>query len=185
MGKPGTFKKINRQDATITPFKVFKSWRYDDTGSLDASGIDRLVAIKPNQAVYSGNVVTLETWQREFDSASLLVNSNNEKEAAVVWYSLNHLYYKRAGVPFDTFGYADPAAIERTIFDEASVISIPQKFFGEQIKPGSVKLRLKNSQLNTVSMSLYDDGKGNLIDSSLSSSISNEILNLGFNSSTY
>ena len=185
MGKPGVFKRINGQDKNITPFKVYKSWRYDTTSSLDSDNIDRLVAIKPNPALYSGNKVTLDTWQRQLDSSSLLVNIANNKEASMIWYSLNHLYYKRAGQPFETFGYADPQAIERTIFNEASVISIPQKKFGETIKPGSVKLRFKNTQLNTVTMSLYDDGKGNLIDSALSASVSGEVLYLGFNSSTY
>lgn len=185
MGKPGVFKRIDNQDKTITPFKVYKSWRYDNTSSLDNDNIDRLVAIKPNPETYSGNKVTLDTWQRQLDSSSLLVNIANNKEASMIWYSLNHLYYKRAGQPYETFGYADPQAIERTIFNEASVISIPQKKFGESIKPGSVKLRFKNTQLNTVTMSLYDDGKGNLIDSALSASVAGEILYLGFNSSTY
>ena len=185
MGKPGVFKRIDSQDKTITPFKVYKSWRYDNTSSLDNDNIDRLVAIKPNLALYSGNKVTLDTWQRQLDSSSLLVNIPNNKEASMIWYSLNHLYYKRAGQPFETFGYSDPQAIERTIFNEASVISIPQKKFGESIKPGSVKLRFKNTQLNAITMSLYDDGKGNLIDSALSASVSGEVLYLGFNSSTY
>ncbi len=185
MGKPGVFKRIDSQDKTITPFKVYKSWRYDNTSSLDNDNIDRLVAIKPNPATYSGNKVTLDTWQRQLDSSSLLVNLANNKEASMIWYSLNHLYYKRAGRPYETFGYADPQAIERTIFNEASVISIPQKKFGETIKPGSVKLRFKNTQLNTITMSLYDDGKGNLIDSALSASVAGEIVYLGFNSSTY
>jgi len=185
MGKPGVFKKISEQDRNITPFKVYKSWRYESTSSLDSSGIDRLVAIKPNSAKYAGAKVTLDTWQTKFDSSSILINSANDKEASLIWYSLNHLYYKRAGMPFETFGYSDPAVIERTIFNEAAVISIPQKQFGELIKPGSVKLNLKNSQLNSISMSLYDDGNGNLIDSALSSSISNEILYLGFNAMTY
>ena len=185
MGKPGVFKRIDSQDKTITPFKVYKSWRYDNTSSLDNDNIDRLVAIKPNLALYSGNKVTLDTWQRQLDSSSLLVNIPNNKAASMIWYSLNHLYYKRAGQPFETFGYADPQAIERTIFNEASVISIPQKKFGESIKPGSVKLRFKNTQLNTVTMSLYDDGKGNLIDSALSASVAGEVVYLGFNSSTY
>ena len=185
MGKEGVFKKINEQNKNITPFKVFKSWRYESTSSLDSSGIDRLVAIKPDNTKFDGGKVTLDTWQTAFDSSSLLINKANDMEAALVWYSLNHLYYKRAGVPYETFGYADPAAIERTIFDEAAVISIPQRQFGESIKPGTVKLHLQNSQLNSISMSLYDDGKGNLIDSTLSSSISNEILYLGFNAMTY
>jgi hypothetical protein len=185
MANPGVFKKISEQDRNITPYKVYRSWRYESTSSLDSSGIDRLVAIKPNPLTYDGAKVTLDTWQTELDSSSLYINSANDKEASLIWYSLNHLYYKRAGRPFETFGYADPAAIERTIFDEASVLSIPQKQFGESIKPGSVKLILQNSQLYPNSMSLYDDGKGNLIDSALSSSISNEILYLGFNAMTY
>lgn len=185
MGKPGVFKRINGADKTITPFKAYKSWRYATTSSLSSDGLDRLVAIKPNPEKFSGNRVTLDTWQTEFDSGSILINTYNDKEASLVWYSLNHLYYKRAGKPFETFGYSDPYAIERTIFDEASIISIPQKKFGEGIKPGSVKLHLKNSALNAVTMSLIDDGKGNLIDTELSGSISHELLYLGFNSMTY
>jgi len=185
MGNPGAFKKIGNQDQTITPFKAFKSWRYETTTSLDTSGIDRLVAIKPDPRVYAGNKVTLDTWQRELDSGSLLVNSANIKEASLMWYSINHLYYKRAGRPFETFGYSDPYAIERTLFDEASIISIPQKQFGESIKPGSVKLHLTNTALSDTSMSFADDGKGNLIDLALPNPVDQELLYLGFNSSTY
>ena len=184
MGKPGVFKKINDQDKTITPFKVHRSWSYTNTASLEIDGIRRLAAIKPNPAVYSGNKVTLDSWQTQADSASLLINTTLDSEASMVWYSLNHLYYKRAGKPFETFGYSDPAAIERTIFDEASVISIPQTKFGESIQPGSVILNFYNNVSNT-SMSFVDDGNGNLIDTELSSSISNELLYLGFNAMTY
>jgi hypothetical protein len=185
MGKPGVFKRISGQDKTITPFKVYKSWRYESTSSLDADNIDRLEAIQPNPLKYTGNRVTLDTWQTENDSGSILINTANDKEASLIWYSLDHLYYKRAGKPAETFGYADPQAIERTIFPNASVISIPQKNFGESIKPGSVKLVLKNSAINSTTMSFVDDGKGNLIDTELSGSIPGEILYLGFNSMTY
>lgn len=185
MGKPGAFKKINLQDRSITPFKVYKSWSYTTTASLDTANIDRFAAIKPNPKSFSGGRVTLNTSQLAADSSSLLVNFTNHKEAALMWHSLNHLYYKRAGQPYETFGYADPAAIERTIFDNAAIISVPQKIFGESIKPGSVKLNFQNTQLNSEVVNLIDDGKGNLIDTALSSSISGEVLYLGFNSSTY
>ena len=184
MGKPGVFKKINDQDKTITPFKVHRSWSYTNTASLEIDGIRRLAAIKPNPAIYSGNKVTLDSWQTQAESASLLINTSLDSEASMVWYSLNHLYYKRAGKPYETFGYTDPAAIERTIFDDASVISIPQVKFGESIQPGSVILNFYNNVSNT-SMSFVDDGKGNLIDTSLSNPISNELLYLGFNAMTY
>ena len=184
MGKPGVFKKIDERDKSFRPFKAYRSWSYTTTSSIDADNVDRLLAIKPDPSVYSGNKVTLDSWQTQSESGSLLVNIANDKEASVIWYSLNHLYYKRAGKPSETFGYADPAAIERTIFDEASVISIPQRKFGEKVKPGSVRWNMTNSTTN-ISMSLYDDGKGNLIDSDLAAPISNELLYLGFNAMTY
>jgi hypothetical protein len=185
MSKPGAFKRIPERDKTITPFKVFKSWRFETSSSLDQYGIDRLAAIKPDERLFEGHPVAFGHWTTIKDTGSFLVNTRNDKEASLIWYSINHLYYKRANIPYDTFGYSDINKVERTIFDEASVISVPQQLYGEQIKPGSVRLYLKNSQLNNVSMSLYDDGKGNLIDRALSSSISNELLYLGFNVHTY
>jgi hypothetical protein len=184
MGKPGVFKRINGQDQTITPFKVYKSWRYTSTVDLQNDGIDLLYALKPDPTVYSGNKVTLDTWQTSLDTGSYLINTANDKSAAVMWHSLNHLYYKRAGNPAETFGYSDPYTIERTLFNEAMVYSIPQRKFGEAIKPGTVKLNFKPA-LMTTSMSLVDDGKGNLIDTALSSSISGEVLHLGFDAMTY
>lgn len=185
MSKPGVFKQLNAQDASITPFQVYKSWRYDTSSSIDNSGILRLTALKPDIRKYSGNKVSLDTWQENLDSASLLVNSANNKEASIIWYSLNHLYYKRAGQSFNTFGYSDPYAIERTIFDKATVLSIPQAIHGESIKPGSVALTLSASVQYSNSINFIDDGKGNLIDTELSSSISGQLLYLQFNSLTY
>jgi hypothetical protein len=185
MGKTGVFKKISSKDQTVTPFKVYKSWKYTTTSSLQTDGIDMLYALKPNSSVYSGNKVTLDTWQTLLDSGSLLINKANDKPASLIWYSLNHLYYKRAGKPSEIFGYADPYAIERTLFDEALVFSIPQTKFGEAIKPNSVYLKFRNTATNTTHVILKDDGKGNLIDTELSSSISNKVLHIGFDTMTY
>jgi hypothetical protein len=185
MSAPGTFKTIANQDATITPFKVYKSWAYSTTSSLDADGLDRLVAIKPNYNTYDGNKVTLDSWQTLLDTGSYLINAANSKEASVIWYSLDHLYYKRDGKPYETFGYADPFAIERTLFDVANVISVPQKKLGEGIKPNSVVLRYTAPTINSATVYLTDDGKGNLIDTTLSSSVSNQILYVGFDQLTY
>jgi len=186
MGKPGVFKRINDRDKTITPFKVYKSWTFTSLNQLTGSNIDRLTAIKPNPDKYSGNKATISaSWEMRSDSASLFINYANGKPASLIWYSLDHLYYKRAGRPSETFGYADPASIQRNLYNEASVLSVPQVRFGESIKPGSVIWRMQNARLNAQSMSLVDDGKGNLIDTALSSSISHELLYLNFNTSTY
>jgi hypothetical protein len=181
----GIFKKISDRDVTIEPFKVYKSWAFETTGSLETYGIDRLAAIKPNSPNYTGNIVTISSSQVNTDSASLLLNTSNNKEASIIWYSLNHLYYKNAANPYDTFGNPDPYSIERTLFDEASVLSVPQKRFGEKIKPKSVILQLQNNSLSTGLINLVDDGNGNLIDTALSSSISNQILYLRTNEETY
>lgn len=181
----GVFKNINSEDRRVNPFRAYKSWSYPTTASIDSSEVNRLVAIKPNPNVFSGNKVTLDTNQRKLDTGSNLINIADDKESSVIWYSLNHLYYKRPFVPSETFGNSNPYAIERTLFKEASVISVPQRILGESIKPGSVVLNFVNSQLNTGNVNLIDDGNGNLIDTALSSSISGEVLYLGFNDSTY
>lgn len=185
MPKPGVFKRIDSRDQSITPFQVYKSWRFESTSSLTEYNLQRYAAIKPDRNQYTGNIITLEPWQRDDDTGSMLINTENNKEAGLMWYSIDHLFYKRSNEPYKTFGMTDPYTIERSLYDEASIISIPQKIYGEGIKPNSVKLRLKNNLLSSTTMSLVDDGYGNLIDLELSSSITNQLLYLGFNTATY
>lgn len=169
MAKPGVFKTLNAQDIIVAPFKAYKSWKYATTSSVDSDGIDRLVAIKPNPSLYSGNKVTLDTEEVLFESASAFVNERNNKEASLMWYGAQHIF--------------ETSTINSTIYDEATIISIPQSKVGEGIKPGSVKL---NYQIDIFSeVNLIDDGNGNLIDTALSSSISNEVLQLTFDHTTY
>jgi hypothetical protein len=185
MAKPGVFKTIQDTDSTITSFKVYKSWGYQDSASLDSDNIDRIVAIKPNKDLYTGNKVTLNTVQTNADSASYLVNISNNQTASVMWYSLNHLYYQRVNKPYDTFGSIDDFESKRRLYNEASIISVPQRKFGETIKPESVRLNLIAPALHSTTMSLEDDGHGNLIDTALSESISNQVVYLGFNDYDY
>jgi len=168
MSKSGVFKTIQPRDYSVTPFKVYKSWRYADTGSMETDGVLRLTALKPNRAAYNGNKVTLDTWQVHEDPASFQINSNG-LEPSLLWYSLDHLYYKRAGQPYETFGPTDHNRIERSLFDYASVIVVPQKKFGEAIRPGSVSLEYTSSLLGNAK--LIDDEEGNLIDPTISGSI--------------
>ena len=180
----GVFKSIDGRDKTITPFKVYKSWEFSSSSSLDSYGIHRMVAIKPNIKVFSGNLVTLDSAQVNSDTGSYLINISNDKASSVIWYSLNHLYYKRAGIPYDTFGNTDHQQIQRNLYQDALVFSIPQLCMGEGLRPGSVSLNLTPSG-SRLPINLIDDGKGNLIDTALSSSISNEVFYLRLNESTY
>jgi hypothetical protein len=188
--KPGVFKRIDSRDRNVTPFKVYKSYQFTSTSSLDSEGLGRLTAVKPNPRLYFGNKVTLQCRQN-IESASALINHYVSKSASEIYYSIDHLYYKRSGKPYETFGYSDPVMIEKALYDNAFVISIPQKKFGERIKANSVRFTYTGSlgdatyYTSPVSFSLYDDGYGNLIDESLPAKISNEIFYLGFNDLTY
>ena len=129
MSKPGAYKRIAERDMTVTPFKMYKSWRFTTTSSLDVYGVDRLAAIKPDERLFEGKPVTLGFQTTNKDTGSFLINTKNDKEASLIWYSIDHLYYKRNGAPYETFGYTDVTKIERMLSDEASVISIPQKLW--------------------------------------------------------
>jgi hypothetical protein len=188
--KTGVFKRIDSRDRSITPFKVYKSFQFTSTSSMDTEGLLRLTAIKPNPKLYAGGVVTLYARQN-VESASALINNNISKSASEIYYSIDHLYYKRANKPYENFGYSNPTVSDRKLYDNAMVISIPQQKYGERIKANSVQLSYTGSlgdsstYVTPVSFSLSDDGYGNLIDSNLPDKISNEIFYLGFNDLTY
>lgn len=186
---PGVFKTISNQDKNITDFKVYKSWSFTSTSSLSASGLVRAVAIKPDRRVFSGNKVTLDTYQLNRDTGSYLFNTSSQQPASMLWYNLDHLYYKRTEQPYEHFGTNQK---DRKLYNEASVIFVPQQVFGEGIKPGSVHLDLDYTIYTvadlleqTISWNLQDDGKGNLIDTSLSSSVATSLLHIGFDTLSY
>ena len=92
----------------------------------------------------------------------------------------------KADVPstIKSYNYIEHALNPSSSFelqDTATVISIPQNKFGEEIKPGSVEINFTDlSDYNNYT--LIDDGLGNLIDTSLPPSfkLTNKILSLGF-----
>ena len=173
----GIFKTISNQDRTQVPFKAYKNWEYSDANTLQTYGSGVMTAIKPNKNVYSGNVVPIGVIPSSLDYASNYTNVyGNEATASVLWYSLNHLYYKGDGQPFDTFGNANHGQIYRRIYTDANVISLAQRTIGEGIKPGSFTFQASSSTYPAeFSFNLVDDGKGNLIDTNISSSISNQV----------
>jgi hypothetical protein len=176
MAQPGVFKSIKPADKSITPFKVYKSWRYN-LSNID-SGSNLLSGIKPDTSQQSGHVITLESAEQLQDSSSYLLNLDN-RPAGVIYYSLDHLYYKLSKEPSNTFGYSSTNLSK--LFDKASVISVNQSIFGESIRPISVKL---NYTASGMSASLVDNGHGSLIDTALPTPLSS-ILPLSFNTTTY
>jgi hypothetical protein len=176
MAQPGVFKSIKPADRSITPFKVYKSWRYDL--STIESGSNLFGAVKPDTSQQSGNVITLESTEQLQDSSSYLINAD-DRPAGVIYYSLDHLYYKLSNQPSNTFGYSSTNVSK--LYNVASVISVNQNTFGESIRPLSVKLSYTASSMTA---SLRDDGFGSLIDNELPIPISS-VVNLSFNDTTY
>jgi hypothetical protein len=176
MATPGVFKSIKTADKSITPFKVFKSWRYN-LSTIDTD-LNRLSAIKPDTSNQSGNVITLEAVEQLVDSSSYLINTTDNKPTGVIYYSLDHLYYKRSLEPSNTFGYSSTSVSK--LYDKASIISIPQQIFGESLRPSSIVF---NYTASAMSASLYDNN-GSLIDRNLPTPVTN-VLNVSFNDTTY
>lgn len=178
----GVFKKIKKQNRTITPFQVYKSWLYTSETELESDDFGLLVGRKPNNSIYPGNVETFGTEYSTF-------NTYNDIRTSAIWYHLNHLYYNKSDNPFQTFLQSSGKIYTTNLYDVVSVISIPKIKYGECIKPNSVDLYTKIKGPDTSpkywTASFQDDGSGNLIDLELSSSISNEVLYFDWNAMKY
>ena len=156
------FKTLDPGDINITPFKVGKTFTVTNLDS--GSGVFAFRAISGSNYNYatSSDVVKI------YPSSSFY--------ALPSWHVVNNLYYKQryAGKkrtfseinPFDNFG-ANSDKQYRVLHKSASIISVPQQLFGERIKPKSI--RLVDDSTNE-SVTIVDDGDGNLYDLQYSSS---------------
>jgi hypothetical protein len=132
-------KHIPKSDINLRPFKVYKTF------TATENTYDALLAYNHTG---SNDVLT-----------------NDEIFQNGIYHQLYTMYYRDPHNVFTSYG--DINAIsesyneltsQRHLDTAARVISIPQKYFGEGIKPGSIAL-LSNSTSET----LYDDSYGNLI----------------------
>ena len=144
-----TFKPINSSDVSIIETKVHKE-----------------------QTVYSGSTGVISV---QYRSGSKREGAESYNESGSYWSSLHLLFYQSGSEQREKSGekakYNQPAASlasnERTTNPQninkfnisGSVISIPQKLFGERIKPKSVTL---TDNSTATAITLKDDGYGNL-----------------------
>lgn len=195
MSNYGVFKRIPPYDISRTKFNTYKTWSLTKLNFLSASVADDshltyLSAVQPNPANYYGGVVTYGSSQTANDNKNVSVTNNyldSEYYASAVWYSLNHLYYNDP-YSYNSYGNLTHGQASKNLYCTASVISIPQKLFGDTVKPGSVSLNIQGLFTSaSFSASFQDDGFGNLIDTSLSASVGqvNNKLYLGFNEFKY
>jgi hypothetical protein len=127
------FKKIDVNDNSITPFNVYKDYNItplNHTGSY-GYGVQFLSGVfhshsfgDPINGVHINNEAT----------------NPNGTYKAMIWDSVNHLYYQRADKPSENFGGNIPEKETRDLQNIAHVISIPSTLFDLRIKPESVNI---------------------------------------------
>jgi hypothetical protein len=136
-------KPIPKSDITIRPFKVYKDWSFDNT----STEIDVLEA-ESTSSYFSSNNTT---------GNNLTFNklSTYGQLRAQFYNGLEDNPFVRIGRKSSNYSDSNISK-ERLLSDTAKIISIPQKYIGEEIKPGSFTL-IDNNRFFT------DDSNGNII----------------------
>jgi hypothetical protein len=143
---PTVFKKINSTDVKVSPFQVYKSWTIL-SGSATSSALPLLgIYTDINRLPALGTSLT-------YNDA---VNIDGSLQS-ITYFSVNHLYYKYKTQPYNSFGPNDLTRVNKTLFQSASILSIPQIKIGEGIKP-------KSFIFTGSSVSLASDSYGNVYD---------------------
>lgn len=169
------FKMFGDNDINITPFEANKSYTLNQS-NYSGSGYSVIKCIFPQHGIYRRDIPPLET------NSYNPVQNNNQFDVHVSWYSLRHNYYQGSN-DWD-YNHLNNQNINtnRTLYCSASIISVPQKKFGNSIKRGSVSITDKSSGYD---INFIDDSDLNLIDTSLSNSYiisdDNLIFYYGFN----
>ena len=173
-------RNVHPQDVSIEPFKTYKRFQFTNVDS--GSGVYGLRGISGSYY----NFITGSAASQSFGVYNSLSASLNKNPYSLgtyyslpLYYSINNLYYERFSnnpklpkssgriEPFLSFGPSNRNKMHRELHDSCSVISIPQELFGEEIKPGSVKI---TDNYTEITVDIRDDEDGNLYDYDYSSS---------------
>lgn len=180
MPTPSVFRPVEPGNYRITPFRVFKEYTVTNT-TWNLSGSDGYslhFATHRNEKTPIGKT-TLTSYGQNYGLSgtelTIPTRADNDPQdnfdgayENVIWFSLNHKYYKHpydASKTIGSYNYSDRRRIEKFLFLSASSFTIPYNRVGESIKPGSV---LVNDITNNFI--LKDDYQGNLRDHAINSS---------------
>lgn len=184
---PKIFHPVKKQDFTIRSFKVNKNWqiRWSDlaTGSFINTGSGYII----REALWTSERLKLGTASEN----TYPTNSFDGTYKNLIWNQLDVQYYR---FPYDkcaTLEHANKRFSRKVLYQSASLISVPQQIFGEEIKAGSViitgsnRFNANRTAPNPRYFTLKDDINGNLYDTTLNSSSYSERKDLvaywGFN----
>ena len=146
------FKRLDPRDINITPFKAYKEFTVTNTDS--GSGVYGFRAISSSAHNFNPDTAPKTT----FDSASFYQMPS--------WFMINQMYYRDTQNNFNNFGQNNGKQY-RLLQPSASIISVSKDLYGERIKPKSITL---TDDSGTPTLTIKDDGNGNLYDNAFSSS---------------
>jgi hypothetical protein len=161
---PTTLKKVDPTDIAMNSFQVYKNWTIT-SGSVTSSAL-------PLTAIYTDTLPILDTELTYNDAANI-----DGSLQTVIYYSLNHLFYRYKNEPFVTYGPPNITKTKKALFQSASVLSIPQVKIGERIKSTSFTFT------SSVSGSFASDSYENIYDTSFNTAaiVSGAVFYEGFN----
>lgn len=153
------FKSIKPSQIKLNPFKVFKRW-YGTSGSVSTDFDSGSLYLK-----YEGILVQDRTQlSPPFTQANN--TTANGKIKGVVYQSVDHLYYRDYYTNTKaTFGSGNLVTQDRLLYDFVTVLSLPQSRVGEEILPGSIKLRYAGLLSGSTADGLFPSGAAIIDDS--------------------
>lgn len=176
------WKILHKGEYTVRPFEVYKKWELNTLAThqnyFKNYGIEIYRALYPENHTYIGNVVTISSslYHRSFTTQSY--------DPKMLWYHADYnLFADHENTKYPTI----MTEFDRELYlaESSSMMIIPQKVFGEGIRKGSFKFSLYNTTTGSLNYNVYDDSRGNIIDSSFDKTkfvdSSYLLLSVGFN----
>ena len=163
------YKKLNKQDAFITPYTAHKEWAFN-SHDFTESGIDIFHAV-------SGSDLFIPSQEQTTGFISTQYKRMSYDSVRHLYYSLQETGTVGSG-SFDNFDQTTLLlSSSRDLPVSASIISIPRSIIGNAIKPGSLTIvegvagnyvsasyvSQSYIQQREVGFNAFDDGDGNLL----------------------
>ncbi len=189
------FKKIKDSDLKVNPFKSNKLWNFS-SGSSSEFLTSLFALYSPSTINYLPALGTTLN-----NNISNYRTDSNGRLETINYYSIDHLFYKRKGEPYNTFGGNDLNKTKKYLYQSASILSFPQNKIGLGIKPESFTVNTNGATIgiygassyglsyygigseNTYTYTIQSDRYGNLYDSTYNTAsiVSGVMLYEGFN----
>ena len=166
---PTVFRPIRANDVQRRSFKTYKNYSLTNTGYSESGA-------QYQEAMYTGLRVDVN------DPAASYPENADGTNRHIYWSAIDHRYYRYPYDPARTAELSNRSKVEKLLFTSASIVTVPYMDVGERIKPGSVTI---TATPVGETITLTDDGYGNLrdlsIDSSSFASASRNVFYLSFN----